>query len=426
MLSTIFSLYLAITIAMCFLRIRVGVAMFLVYSILVPFLQFFSFGQNLFYFLILISLLLKYSYRVLVFKPLKPFLFLFLAQLIIIPFHNSVPYFYQLNLFRSNFMGAMLLPFVMINVMNNDAKAVNLFIKALIFSVTIASIYSIYLTSIPGINPYLIVVLPLSGAEFDSFYALALDGGRIFGRISGVFSHPMTNGLFLSLSLIFILSRLNVNYAFESVSSIVLLLVVLVAIFVIGIRTPIVATAMGVLLYLILERRIKLAIIGAIIGGIFFLIVASVPELGEFIGSIADKDSSNVSGSSHEMRLDQLNGALDEIRGNYLFGLGYGWTDYYYQLYGGHPVMLVFESLILSVLCNNGFMGVIFWIVAMLMYYFGVRQNFSYSYANILLVLFAVYFVYSLVTGEYSYIRYFLIFYSIMWMQGKQVLKLKL
>jgi hypothetical protein len=424
MLSLAFSLYLSVTLAMCFIRIRVGIAMFIAYSILVPYLQIFSFGQNFFYALIFISLLLKYNFSSFIFKPIKPFLFLFLTYLLTIPFHYEVPYSFQLNFLRSDFMSAILLPFVMVNVMKNDDKAFELFYRAIMFSIFVASVYSIYLTTMPGINPYLIATLPLSGREFNEAYALAEDGGRIFGRISGVFAHPMTNGLFLSLSLIFVLYQVSTESVIKNKLSFTLHIIILLCVFasliVIGIRTAIVAASIGIFIYMLLEKNIKSVIIGALAVGVVLVITQSIPELSTYLGSIVEKDSSNVHGSSIEMRLDQLNAAINSISNNYIFGNGYGWTTFYQVTRGGHPTMLHFESLLIMVLTNNGFLGVIFWISMLFMYYFGARRNLLHKPFNFILTLMSVYIVYSMVTGEYNYLKYFLIFYSLMWIQGKK------
>jgi len=39
------------------------------------------------------------------------------------------------------------------------------------------------------------------------------------------------------------------------------------------------------------------------------------------------------------MRLKQLMGSLDAIKGRELIGLGYGWTGYYQAMYGDHPTI---------------------------------------------------------------------------------------
>jgi hypothetical protein len=412
MLELIFSIYLALTIILCFVRIKIGIALFLFYSILVPFLKFFSLGQNLFTFSILIALIVNYNYKSFVYKPLKPFLFLYLAQFLIIPFHYDVPYLYQLNLLRADFMSTFLLPFTMVNVMDKDPKALALFSKTLLTTIVIVIVYTLFLTQLHGINPYMMMILPLSGKEFNEAYALADNGGRMFGRISSVFPHPMTNGLFLSLSSLFIFSKIDANHLWKDKLKIVLFFIIIITIVVIGVRTAIGAVLVGFSLLLLYERKFKLVLMGIIIVFIVFIFIQQIPGTEDYIRSIINPQSSAVKGSSTEMRLTQLQGGLDAISNNYLFGKGYGWTEYYKSLHDSHPTMLAFESLILVVLCNNGFIGVIIWII-MLLLYAKLLRKFSHSHMAIMLALMAIYFAYSLITGEYGYLKYFLIFYTI-------------
>jgi len=394
--------------------------MFLGYSILVPFLQFFSLGQNIFPFFIIVALVFNYGYKSLYYKPLIPFLFLYGAQFLIIPFHNDVPIGIQLNAFRVDVMSTLLLPFAMINVMRRDKSAVFLFVRGLLLSVSIAVLYSMFLITMPGTNPYLLAVLPLSGGEFNEAYALAENEGRVFGRISGVFAHPMTNGLFLCLSIIFVLSFIfDLKSARKTYLSVFLILILFLATFFIGVRTSIAAAILGVGVYVLLERRFKIAswiLLGSII---IFLILQQIPQMTGFVSSIFDARSASVSGSSLDMRISQLNGAIKEIDTNLLFGKGYGWTNYYQNLRGDHPILLAFESLVYVVLCNNGIVGIIIWVATVFLYIREVQGSFEKTYSNIMLSLISVYLAYSTITGEYGYLKFFLIFYSIMWMYGK-------
>jgi hypothetical protein len=420
MISLLFSIYLAITILLFFVNIRYGIAMFICYTILVPYFQFFSFGRNLFSVLILVALLYKYPIKSLVFSPLKPFLFLFFAQLLIIPFHDDISYSVQLNLIRSDFMISILLPFALINVMAKDEKAIKLFTQVLFISIFIAALYSLLLILTPGINPYLIILLPLSGEEFNEAYAEAFGGGRVFGRISGVFTHPMMNGLFLCLSFFFITSRIEINSLLKNKFKLILLLIIFASIITMGVRSAIGAVMVGFICYLLLVRKIKMVIIGLFIYILFIQLITFIPGMEEYINSMTEyKKDATVKGSSIELRLEQLNGGLNEIRNNYIFGKGYGWTDYYLT-FRVHPTMWAFESLILVILCNNGFIGFFIWGIMILNYIRNLRNKFFKNDKAILISLLVTYLVYSVVTGEYSYLKYFLIFYSIIWVNGRQ------
>ncbi|WP_320040582.1 hypothetical protein [uncultured Desulfobacter sp.] len=401
--------------------------MFVLYCLMVPKIAFFSFGQNLFNFLIIVALLFNYRYKTLVFKPLAPFIFLYLAQFIMIPFHDKVPYGIQVNAFRIEFMNTILLPFAMINVAKKDDSSLYLFNKILMIVIIVNATYSLVLTQMTGSNPYITLLDTFRAgshmdADYFSKYWAAKDSGRLFGRISGVFVHPMQNGLFLCFSVIFLLSIFSFNRALKSqIPLIVIMFSTFLAILCIGIRTSIVATGIGLLVFLLLERRVKVFFIGIISIIILLIIVQKVPGAQEYVTSIFDTRSGAVRGSSFEMRLVQLNGCLREISHNYFFGNGFNWTAYYTSLYIKHPIMLAFESLLIVILCNGGFLGAVIWTLMIVMYIQSVFQNFSdkhYRYTMITLIV--IYLTYSVITGEYGYMRYFLIFYAVMWINGIQ------
>jgi len=420
MLDLFFSIFLAVTIIVCFIRLKWGIAMFLMYSILVPYLSFFSYSFNLFSGLIIIALLKNYKITSLIYKPLSPFLFLYIAQLFIIPFHDDVPYAMQLDMFRSDFMRTIILPFVMMNIMFKNTSAISLFSKVLVITIIIAVCYSLFLTTTGGLNPYLMSILPLNGGEFNSRYAAAEDGGRLFGRISGVFNHPMTNGIFLCLSFLFVFFNISYKKISKHKFLILLLLITFIAVFIIGVRTAIVALFVGFFIFLLLEKKFKITLIGFFSIAILLLILYQIPGTDVYVSSILDPQSSDVSGSSLDMRYEQLAGCFHEIRNNPVFGKGLGWTYYYSSTKGLHPTMLAFESLLIVVLCNNGFIGLIIWFLAIYFYVKLINNSFSKTPRNIMIALFMTYIAYSLVTGDYGYMKYLLIFYVIVWAKEKE------
>lgn len=396
--------------------------MFLLYSILVPYVVFFSFGKNIFPFLIVIALFFNYGISNLYYKALIPFFCLYFIQIIIIPFHLDVPFISQLNYLRVDIMGTLLLPFAMLNVMKNDQGALRLFSNTLIIAICIATIYSLYLVTIPGLNPYLVLISPLSGNEFNEAYASADNVGRVFGRISGVFSHPMRNGLFLSLATVFIAQRFLISSTRKEKTQFgLLLLAILISVFFIGVRTAIVATGLGSVVFLLLNRKFILLVYFIFGIGALLVIISQIPGMESFIGSITGSNTSGeVGGSSLDMRLNQLTGALAEIKHNPLFGHGAGWTVLYKEMRGDHPVLLAFESLIFIILCNHGFVGILSWLLMLVLYLRFIRIRLAFLYTNMLTVLIAVYLSYSIITGEYGYMSVFLIFYSILWANGKK------
>jgi hypothetical protein len=424
MIGIIISIYLLGMLLMSFVKLRVGIAMYLFYQMLVPFVNInigpLHFGANLTNTIVFISLFFSFRDKIKYFeyKSLMPFVFLYFAQLFLIPFQSQITISDQINFFRLDIMSNLMLPFAMINVMNFDKNAYLLFRNILITAIFIAVIYGIYLTQMPGINPWLMLILPFNDAIFNDSYALAESSGRLFGRISSVFSDSQAFGLVLTLSFIFIYSlidnkvrNLRVSMRFLNLYYILLLNLIIISIFVCGIRTPIIALIISALFYLLKHRKITLFFYASISMLIIFIIIQQIPDLTLYIESIFDTNSANVKGSSLDMRLDQLNGSLDIIKGNEFTGLGYGWTASYISTKGDHPVLLAFESLLYVVLCNSGFIGILIWILMIIMYFKYVIGNFNKEGINILLTLLIAYLSFALLTGDYGYMKYFLIFY---------------
>lgn len=413
MLPDILTGYLIITIFFCFFRLRIGLILFLFYIIIVPFVNFLNFGANLFNTLLIAAIFFRFKIKSIDFTPFKPFIFLYIAQLVMIPFHGTVPYDYQLNVLRSDFMSTLLLPFAIHNVMQNDNSVVKSFSSTLFAIIIVASGYSLFLTSMVGINPYISFILPLNNQEFREVLAVASDD-RIFGRISGVFAHPMNNGLFLALSSIFIISKLNFKKLYSQKSLLFLLFIVFITTLLIGVRSAIAALGISVLFFFLIEKNAKLN--WATIAGLllFVFVIVSIPGLSDYTTSIIDSDS-KIQGSSFEMRAQQFDGCIKEIQSNPAFGNGYAWTTFYRENMGLHPTMIAFESLLIVVLCNSGFIGLIVWIIMLSIYYRLIRNKLeSYKY-HLLLTLMVLYITFSLITGEYGYLKYFMIFYVIIW-----------
>ena len=119
--------------------------------------------------------------------------------------------------------------------------------------------------------------------------------------------------------------------------------------------------------------------------------------------------------------MSQMEGCLIEIKNNPLFGKGYGWTGYYEKNFGDHPIMLAFESLAYVVLCNSGFVGVIIWIVFIAMYLKKAKLFLkNKDLCNSAITLMVYYVAYSMITGEYGYMKFLVLFYTFILLEGKQ------
>lgn len=420
-LQLIISGWMILILIMSLVKIKYGVALFLLYMILVPAVMISIgdrvWGANVVNTAFLLSYIVYFirNKRSVDWKPFIPFVVYFVMTLLIMPFQTGMPLFEMFDQWRKDVMMYLFLPFVMWNVMRDDPSSVKLFRNMVLGGVVVALAYGLYLTTMPGENPYQMIMLLISGvgAEVDWFsYYGAFDSGRLFGRISSVFQHPMQFALFLGLSSLYLFGvRHKVSRKFFSVLMLGLIVMSLIC----GVRSVLGGLAVAVAYYLVVGRNAKVFGALLVLGFVGILIVLQIPELSVYLGSIVDINNSSgaVSGSSIDMRLDQLYGAVEEAEANPFWGLGYSWTTYYQSLYGNHPECLAFESLLYVIICNFGISGFIIWGVLGILI---VWNNFRFNLKEKVVVdaLFVFYIAYSAITGEYGYMKLFLIFYVLL------------
>lgn len=420
-MAALLTIWVLLIIFLAFYNLKYCVCFYMAYMILVPFLNI-NFGgislqYNLVNTVIVIGFIVRYynCLKHMDFRSFKSFIFLYVFYLVMMPL-QSFPLSISLNNWRVNVMSTLLFPIVIWNVYRFDKTLYKPLKYTFIICIFIALVYGLILTQIPGVNPYLMIILPLNGGEFNDLYAFANDG-RVFGRISSVFSHPMTFGLVLCMSIIFIY---NSHKQMNKYWNTLLLIMCFFNILFCGVRSAIAGTLIGIVIYILLSKKIKLAIITTLTIICLIQIIQTIPGMEDYVSSIIDFDNKNqaVSGSSKDMRLEQLNGALKEISSCQLVGKGYGWVSHYLSVKGDHPVLLAFESLIFVVLCDNGLLGIIAWLISVYLYY---RQvNVYRDQWKILLVLYLTYIIYSCITGEYGYLKYMLLFYTIMLINNEE------
>lgn len=135
----------------------------------------------------------------------KPFFWYFGVLLLFIPIEYELSYPYQLITWFGNVLRFFVVPLAMFSLFkeNNvrEVKILNYIVYVCIF---VATVYGLFLTQTEGINPYLLLMI--SDADNLIEYA-APSEDRLFGRISSVFSHPMTFGCFLVVAFFFCLYK---------------------------------------------------------------------------------------------------------------------------------------------------------------------------------------------------------------------------
>jgi len=228
----------------------------------------------------------------------------------------------------------------------------------------------------------------------------------------------------LCLSFVFIFSifkpkKSNLGYY-------ILLLLIVFSVFTSGVRASIVALFISAIYYLLLKREFKFLVYLSIFSFAIYLTISMIPGLDIYVSSIFDKKGDKLEGSSLDMRYDQLLGSLNLINDNKLFGLGYGWSSYYISNFGNHPTLMAFESILFTILCNSGFSGIIIWCMMIIIYHYYISKIMRIKNFNLLSTLLIIYLIYGLLTGDYGYMKYFLLFYVIIIAgQEKNVIKNK-
>lgn len=416
-MQTILGIIIFSIIVCSFVKLKFGIAIYLVYFFLVPYLNIdigkINLSYNFVNLLILIAFVIDFKIRhkyKIEWSLFKPFFLYFFLFILVIPFQSGLPYSFALNQWRIELMSYLILPIIIWNIIKYDYKAIPLFRNTLIACIIIMGAYGLFLTRTEGVNPYMIFMSIVNNVEFNEDYAMS-GGGRLFGRISSVFSHPMTFALNLGFSFIYIYI---LKWNLKKWNWLLILILVGLNIFTCGVRSVIAGVAIAIAYFLYANRNLKLLSISLFIGVLVYLIISSIPDLASYVYSIVDVNASksDVGGSSLEMRLRQLDGCFDEISNCLLFGKGYGWTIYYMSLYDDHPIILAFESLIYVILCNAGIWGFIVWGIFLYKWYYTVCSHVYYKREVIIpICLILFYITYSCITGEYGYMKYFLIYY---------------
>lgn len=421
----ILSVFSIATIFCLFFRPKIGVATYMIYMFLAPHLIIGGkiLGTRTESLILLVTLFLTFYRKTpkKEFKPLKPFLVFYGLQLLLIPFSFDIAYSFELWMLDSSklIFYAFLVCAIFMDKRNGNSS---LYTKVLIGISLLVVAYGLFLTSIPGLNPYQMVLQPIFGGEFDEVYAAgnggltanaALSDSRIFGRISSFFSDPQEYALALGFML-FLFVCCFTNRKLQ----ILLSIIVLVAIVTCGVRTPIAAIVFTLFFIMVCNRQYQLFLY-LFVAFAFVITVMPLlsPELFEYVISIVSSgDDSSFQGSSLEMRLRQLEGCMSIMSDSPFFGNGIGWTGWYLDKYDGHPQALYFESILFSVMCNMGLCGFVLWGVLGFMYYGTIKKNITdKNYRTLLYALFIYYITYTGITGDYGYLYLFVIFFIVLY-----------
>ncbi len=408
-----------VVLFLTFFRFASGVSLYLLYYFLVPIyslvIESFSIGQNLFSIILLLSLFVwsgnKRDANKVSAKLMMPFFIVFFAQMLLIPFHFSEMTFAdQLTYLRVD-LTSLFLPFVMISIVWSKATSQRMFVNVLYIVIAVSSLYSFFLLTRIGQNPYLDSISPWLYSYNVSWQEAAIEEGiRRFGYISSVYTYVTEYGVLLIYSSVFLLYQIVRD---KTIMPKILYGMVLVCVIVCGSRSVLMAEVIVLLVFLLQQRQFKLFFSFAIIFIVVWLLIQRyMPEFFALLESIGDE---SVNGSSINMRIEQLEGCLDSIKDNPIVGNGYGWAAWYRSTIGRHPVMLSFESVLIQILCNNGIMGVVFWVGFVVICLRNVKKFFpgrNYMLKSVELLLVS-YFSYTFFTGDYGAFHVMTVFFAL-------------
>lgn len=249
----------------------------------------------------------------------------------------------------------------------------------------VSGIYSIY-CYIVGSNPF--------GSFMQAYTTINDRGisegfieeirGALKGRVQGFTDHPLSYAgvLISTFYVIFQSFLLKENKIIKSdFIYIVIIFFTLACIFMTGSRAGVISILIGIIYFYFNTKRksflfyTMIAILFVYAGGALFI-------QDDYIRSIIFfwENNQNISGSSKDLRIDQLNAVFKLIDDNLqasLFGLGNNWCQEYANKNGIHPELYGFESILFSGIINYGLIG-------FLLYYGGIffafyRMNKRYA-----------------------------------------------
>lgn len=409
-----------------FINLNLGLALYVLYRVCVPYLNIHLFGLTLgynllhaFFFLAFLLDLIKNNKRI-GFKEVSPFILYFCLTFLMMFLQNRISFGEQFGLWYREALLTIIIPIIIFNKAKYDERLIGYLKWALVFALLFSGIYGLYLMTQPaGYNPYLTVMALLNGEEYKIDYAD--DGNRALPRIFSTFSHPLNWCLFLTF---FIVCFWNYKQKTNRFLFWFLMTLALVNLLFCGVRTGIVALSVAIVYYIWKQKRMAYFSYLFFILCIVLVVIRSNEILYDYFYSIVDSSATDTKGSNIDMRLVQWEGCVEECEGRELVGNGYRWTEYYGLKFGNHPKAVTFESLIFVIYTNWGILGFVIW---GLMFYRIYSNNNKFRKRKIspdeLNTLLLLYIVFSTLTGEYYYMRWFALFYSIIFIIKKDMVK---
>ncbi len=242
--------------------------------------------------------------------------------------------------------------------------------SAIIFNLLFCVVFEVVI----GINPAAMPLYILLGVDDNQFIVDMIDAerGNMSFRAQTIYRHPLSLGQYMlvMLPLFFRGKRWIINLFF--------ILIACSLVFLSASRGAMAPMALVLFLYIIknlktdLKSNLKRLVFVLVV---FIIGLSFVPnriwknvsvEMEPIVASLQfwddeKQEDNDISGSSMEMRINQLNASFIEIEDNPVFGRGYGYREYWmYKHNDLHPDLLGFESVLVYYLVERGWIGLLF------------------------------------------------------------------
>lgn len=332
----------------------------------------------------------------------------------------------QLNYTKSQILSILLLIVIWkwracnINIIKRHGLYINI-------SIIILCLYGIY-TYLTRTNPYMdIMGQYCTNENLSELLAHSLEDsrGNLYGRITGTALYTIQYGILLvivyyihvSICSLYKVGVMYSKYKIQIVMAVIAILIFL-NIYLTGSRGPLGALIIGYAFYLMRTYSWKKKISYISILAILILIVW--PYIESYLSLFTDK---NIEGSSFEMRAMQFTGAYSMVSDNIqtlLFGKGLGYTAYYLENYGMHPLALYFESTHVSGIVNYGILGLFFIFLCNILFLLYIakktyNKNLIGDKSFYLLISFLItYTIYNLLVGDVYGVLFLIAYFLIL------------
>lgn len=251
-----------------------------------------------------------------------------------------------------------------------DQKNIIFFNYTLCIVVLLIGIYGIY-NYITKTNPYVLYVCTITNNIDATSYFLEEERGTISSRVSSTFTHPLIYGEFILLITSYLYYQLK--HSVKKIFYWIFMCFLFICGIISGSRSTILPLFLIPVIDLLYHKKEKLIlyILGFIV--IIPIIISFVPS--KYQSTFKSlfffwQNNNNISGSSLDLRLEQLNFCFRIIEDSPILGKGFG----YIRDFGSKfTEMFGYESFLFQTLVENGILGSIiffglFWTLTKYLY----------------------------------------------------------